>query len=69
VASAPVTAALVAVILASRSDRCAFKFAKRLTETTDPVVVAVFRLTISETVHAPKVAQARDPIARRPTRD
>ena len=29
-----------------------------LTETTDPVVVAVFRLAISETVHAPKVAQA-----------
>ncbi|WP_347335920.1 TetR/AcrR family transcriptional regulator [Bradyrhizobium murdochi] len=40
-----------------------------LTETTDPVVVAVFRLAISETVHAPKVAQALDSIARRPTRD
>jgi len=40
-----------------------------LTETTDPVVVAVFRLAISETVHAPKVAQALDTIARKPTRD
>jgi AcrR family transcriptional regulator len=42
---------------------------KLLTETTDPVVVAVFRLAISETVHAPKVAQALDLMARRPTRD
>ena len=42
---------------------------KLLTETTDPVVVAVFRLAISETVHAPKVAQALDTIARKPTRD
>jgi len=42
---------------------------KLLTETTDPVVVAVFRLAISEAVHAPKVAQALDSIARRPTRD
>jgi len=40
-----------------------------LTETTDPVVVAVFRLAISETVHAPKVAHALDTIARKPTRD
>ena len=40
-----------------------------LTETTDPVVVAVFRLAISETVHAPKVAQALESIARKPTRD
>ena len=40
-----------------------------LTETTDPVVVGVFRLAISETVHAPKVAQALDTIARKPTRD
>ena len=40
-----------------------------LTETTDPVVVAVFRLAISETVNAPKVAQALDSIARKPTRD
>ena len=40
-----------------------------LTETTDPVVVAVFRLAISESVHAPKVAQALDSIARKPTRD
>jgi AcrR family transcriptional regulator len=45
-------------------------FGKRLlTETTDPVVVAVFRLAISETVHAPKVAQALETIARKPTRD
>ena len=45
-------------------------FATRLlTETTDPVVVAVFRLAISETVNAPKVAQALDSIARKPTRD
>ena len=45
-------------------------FATRLlTETTDPVVVAVFRLAISETVHAPKVAQALDSIARKPTGD
>jgi AcrR family transcriptional regulator len=42
---------------------------KLLTETTDPVVVAVFRLAISETVHAPKVAQALDSIARKPIRD
>jgi AcrR family transcriptional regulator len=40
-----------------------------LTETTDPAVVAVFRLAISESVHAPKVAQALDSIARKPTRD
>ena len=42
---------------------------KLLTETSDPVVVAVFRLAISETVHAPKVAQALDSIARKPTRE
>jgi AcrR family transcriptional regulator len=42
---------------------------KLLTETTDPVVVAVFRLAISESVHAPKVAQALDSIARKPTHD
>jgi AcrR family transcriptional regulator len=40
-----------------------------LTETTDPVVVAVFRLAISETIRAPKVAQALETIARKPTRD
>jgi AcrR family transcriptional regulator len=40
-----------------------------LTETTDPVVVAVFRLAISESVHAPEVAQALDSEARKPTRD
>jgi AcrR family transcriptional regulator len=40
-----------------------------LTETTDPVVVAVFRLAISETVHAPKVAQrwTRSPASPRAT--
>ena len=42
---------------------------KLLTETTDPVVVAVFRLAISESLHAPKVAQALDSMARKPTRD
>jgi AcrR family transcriptional regulator len=42
---------------------------KLLTETTDPVVVAVFRLAISEAVHAPKVAQALESMARRPIRD
>jgi AcrR family transcriptional regulator len=40
-----------------------------LTETTEPVVVAVFRLAISETIHAPKVAQALETAARKPTRD
>jgi AcrR family transcriptional regulator len=40
-----------------------------LTETTDPVVVAVFRLAISEAPHAPKVAQALETIARKPTRE
>jgi len=40
-----------------------------LTETTDPVVVAVFRLAISEAVHAPRVSQALDSIARKATRD
>src|SRR4051812_34582614 len=42
---------------------------KLLTETTDPVVVAVFRLAIAEAVHAPKVAQALQSIARRPIHD
>lgn len=42
---------------------------KLLTETTDPVVVAVFQLAISEAAHAPKVAQALESIARKPTRD
>jgi AcrR family transcriptional regulator len=42
---------------------------KLLTETTDPVVVAVFRLAISEAVHAPKVAQALESTARKPIRD
>jgi AcrR family transcriptional regulator len=40
-----------------------------LTEATDPAVVAMFRLAISETVHAPKVAQALESLARKPTRD
>jgi AcrR family transcriptional regulator len=40
-----------------------------LTETTDPAVVAVFRLAIAETVHTPKVAQALESLARKPTRD
>ena len=43
--------------------------AKLLTETSDPVVVAVFRLAISEAVAAPQVAQALESIARKPTRD
>jgi AcrR family transcriptional regulator len=42
---------------------------KLLTETTDPVVVAVFRLAISETVNAPKVAQTLESAARRPIRE
>jgi AcrR family transcriptional regulator len=40
-----------------------------LTETTDPVVVAVFRLAISESVRAPEIAQALESIARKATRD
>ena len=40
-----------------------------LTETTDPVVVAVFRLAISEAVQAPKVAQTLESLARKPIRD
>jgi len=40
-----------------------------LTETTDPVVVAVFRLAISEAVQAPKVAQTLETLARKPIRD
>jgi len=42
---------------------------KILTETSDPVVVAVFRLAISETVRAPEIAQALESLARKPTRD
>lgn len=42
---------------------------KLLTETTDPVVVAVFRLAISETVNAPKVAQTLELTARKPIRE
>jgi AcrR family transcriptional regulator len=33
-------------------------------ETSDPVVVGVFRLAISEAVHAPEVAQALDSVGR-----
>jgi AcrR family transcriptional regulator len=40
-----------------------------LTETTDPAVIAMFRLAISEAVHAPGVAQALESLARKPTRD
>ena len=40
-----------------------------LTETSDPVVVAVFRLAISEIVRAPEIAQALQSIARKATRD
>jgi AcrR family transcriptional regulator len=40
-----------------------------LTETTDPVVVAVFRLAISESVRALEIAQALESIARKATRD
>ncbi len=42
---------------------------KLLTETTDPDVVAVFRLAISEAAHAPRLAQALESIARKPTHD
>lgn len=42
---------------------------KLLTETTDPVVVAVFRLAISETVTAPRVAQTLETMARKPIRE
>lgn len=42
---------------------------KLLTETTDPMVVAVFRLAISETVNAPKVAQTLESAARKPIRE
>jgi AcrR family transcriptional regulator len=42
---------------------------KLLTETSDPVVVAVFRLAISETLRAPEIAQALESIARKTTRD
>jgi AcrR family transcriptional regulator len=42
---------------------------KLLIETTEPVVIAVFRLAISESVHAPKVAQALESTARKSTRD
>jgi AcrR family transcriptional regulator len=37
-------------------------------ETTDPTVIAVFRLAIAEAVHAPEVAQALDSIGRETSR-
>jgi AcrR family transcriptional regulator len=42
---------------------------KLLTETSDPVVIAVFRLAISETVRAPEVAQTLESVARKTTQD
>ena len=42
--------------------------ARVLREITDPTVVAVFRLAISESVHAPEVAQALDSIGRETSR-
>ena len=39
-----------------------------LRETTDPTVIAVFRLAIAEAVNAPEVAQALDSIGRETTR-
>jgi AcrR family transcriptional regulator len=40
-----------------------------LTETSDPAVVAVFRLAISETVRTPEIAQALESVARKTARD
>jgi AcrR family transcriptional regulator len=37
-------------------------------ETTDPAVIAVFRLAIAEAIHAPEVAHALDSIGRETTR-
>ena len=59
--------AMLVACITERAQR--LKAPADLPETTDPVVVAVFRLAISETVHAPKVAQALESIARKPTRD
>jgi hypothetical protein len=38
-------------------------------EITDPTVIAVFRLAISEALHAPEVAQAVDSIGRETSRE
>lgn len=44
-------------------------FGERLIrEATDPTVIAVFRLAISEVIHAPEVARALDSIARETSR-
>ena len=42
--------------------------AKVVREATDPTVIAVFRLAISEVIHAPEVARALDSIARERSR-
>jgi AcrR family transcriptional regulator len=42
--------------------------ARLLSETSDPVVVAVFRLAISEAVRAPEVAQTLDSVAYKTSR-
>ena len=42
--------------------------ARLLLEVSDPAVIAVFRLAISEAAHAPEVAQAVDGIGRETTR-
>jgi len=41
---------------------------KLVREATDPTVIAVFRLAISEVIHAPEVARALDSIARETSR-
>src|SRR5215470_2956615 len=42
--------------------------AKVVREASDPTVIAVFRLAISEVIHAPEVARALDSIAREKSR-
>ena len=42
--------------------------AKVIREASDPTVIAVFRLAISEVIHAPEVARALDSIARETSR-
>jgi AcrR family transcriptional regulator len=42
--------------------------ARLVLEATDPTVIAVFRLAISEVIHAPEVARALDSIARETSR-
>ena len=41
---------------------------KLVREASDPTVIAVFRLAISEVIHAPEVARALDSIARETSR-